>query len=913
VSNKTVDLTPERWAKVESIYHDAIELTEAEQRAFIAAACQDDNALAEYIFDLLQVEESQNSSLNSSIENTIVNAMGFAFGDQNTRRADVSGDRIGPYSIVRLLGEGGMGVVYLAERVDEHFDQRVAIKLGRQRLVDPMVEARLKSERQILANLDHPNIARLFDGGTTDEGVPYLVMEYIPGVQIDTYCDRNRLSIDERLVLFQTICSAVHYAHQNLVIHRDIKASNILVTDDGIPKLLDFGIAKLIDTHGTATDGLTREGMLVMTPENASPEQILDKPITTAADTYALGLLLNRLLTGLPTYALASPTPAEIARIVCHEVPKKPSVRIADELTRATRESDDEGKVSVADSAASRGLSVDRLQKRLRGDLDTIVLNALRKEPERRYRSVNQMADDIRLHLESKPITARAESWHYRTSKFVQRHYVGVAMSAISVAALAAFAVTLSIRNEQIAAERDRAREVSTFLEEIFMSPDPANTRGVDITAKEILAAGAERIRTDFEVGPDIQSALMETIGRVYLNLGEFSPSAEMLEGALALRVESLGEDNAEVARVKNELSEALIREANYDRAKTLLNESLSFHRKSQGDRSIAVARNLFNLAELNLAIGNLDEAETSAMESIEIYETFESEQAIELAGATNVLSRILQVRGDLDRTEEALRRSIAIVRNNEGDDHPLMAYYLQHLGVLLKSKGNLDEAEVTLNQAIDATRRTYGDRHHILADTLAIHGQLLHEKGDLSGAENALRDSLSLGREARGEHHPFVAYYMTSLAMVLHDLDELENAESMLRAALDIYGETLNDDHQYIASALTELGAVLNSLGKHNDAKATIERALRIRRQDYSDSDVLTAVTLAEYGDTLLYLGEHETAEGILEDSYLVLSKNAGRRYARTRAALARLYEVTGRPDAILELPVPATEIEAQ
>ena len=891
MNSKTIDLNPQRWARVEALFDEAADMPAAERDAFIADACSDDIELRGYISSLL------NSDIAGEevIADMIVGALRLIDDGASAETQNLSGDRIGAYRIVREIGSGGMGIVYLAERADDQFEQQVAIKLVRQRLLDPQIESRLMSERQILANLDHPNIARLLDGGTTPDGTPYLVMEYIDGVPIDTYCDTNRLNVDDRLELFRTICGAVQYAHQNLVVHRDIKPSNILVTEGGIPKLLDFGIAKLIDTSGTATDGLTRAGVAVMTPGNAAPEQVLGNPITTATDTYALGILLYSLLTGYSPLAVTNIQQKEIARIIVEQPPERPSRRIEIEKLRTLPA----GKLvkSPGTIGRNRRISIDRLQRRLRGDLDNILLTALRKEPERRYRSANEFAEDIRFHLKSLPVIARADTWRYRTGKFVRRHFAGVATSALLILLLVAFGVVTSMQNRRIADERDRAQEVSKFLEEIFMEPDPARARGLDITAKEILSNGAAQIRRQLEDRPEIQAALMETIGRVYLNLGEYGTSVEMLEESLQIRREIFGEHHSDVAASMNELAVSLIKQGNFDRALILLEEALQQNSGNLATPGAPVAGNLYNLAELHLATGNLVKAQQFSSESVAVYEQMGETYALELAEAKSLLARILQVKGDLDQTEQLLREAIEIVQQSVGDDHPHMAYYLQNLAVLLQSKGELEDAEQMLYQSIEITRRVLGDEHDLLGTSLVMLGSLLHERGDYAAAEEALRDAMQIHVSARGPKHPFVGYDMTSIGMLLHDKGELSAAEEMLRGALNIYQQSLGESHQYIGSALTELGAVLNSSGSAADAEPILLRAIDIRRQDYSSDHPLAATTNSVYGDTLTRLGRYEDAEALLLESLDVLQKQENRKFRRALQAVIRLYEAWGKP----------------
>lgn len=892
MNSKTIELSKERWSRVEELFARAVELKDDERLRYVESACGEDEQLRNYILNLLQAD----SGTEVTIEHTIVNTVRLAFGDDVSEADQMKGQMIGPYRVERLLGSGGMGMVYLAERADQQFDQQVAIKLGRHRLVDPETEVRLRHERQFLADLDHPNIARLFDGGTTDEGVPYLVMEYIDGVRIDTYCDLHRLSVTERLQLFQTICAAVHYAHQNLIIHRDIKATNILVTKEGTAKLLDFGIAKLSDAEGAATDGLTREGAVIMTPANGAPEQINGQTITTVTDVYGLGLLLYDLLSGLRAYETQTLTPSEMARVICEDERISPSRQLARKQRKAESGNDYIALQELKEVAADRSTSFERLLRLLRGDLDTIVLNALQKNPVRRYRSANAIADDIERHLKSMPIVAREDSWRYRSGKFVKRHLAAVSAAALVVVVLAAFTVLLLVQNREIVEERDTAREVIQFLEDIFMAHDPSRARGADISAAEILAEGADRIRDNLDGRPQIQSSLMGTIGRVYYNLGDYQESEEMLEQALQLRLQTDGESHANVAAARNDLAEVLIRRAEYQRAIELLQQSLVVNQLSNNGTSAEVATNLFNLANVYLATGKLDEAESAVRSSIAIFLQLRDQYAIELAEAKSSLARILQVRGDLDQTEVLLREAIEIISDSQGPDHPYMAYYLQNLGVLQRSKGDLIAAEQTLESAIAATRRILGDKHDLLTVTLVDQGMLLHMKGDYDAAERVIREALALGTETHGTSHPRLGLHKTILGMVLHDKEDLGAAETTLRDALTIYEQVLDKHHQYTASALTELGAVLNSAGRPAEALQLLERALQIRRKDYAQNHLLVASTLSEYGDALSRLGRFDEAQALLQASLIVLRERPDRRLRRAYEALARLHVLAGR-----------------
>ncbi len=897
MNSPTADLNPERWAQVERLFDDVADLSAPERAAYLAKVCADDAELRTYVESLARSDLAADTIIEDSIRGVLELAL------PGTRSlSDAIGERIGPYRIVRVIGSGGMGVVYLAERADEQYRQHVAIKLVRQQLINPDIAERLVGERQILANLDHPNIARLFDGGTTADGTPYLVMEFIDGMPIDDYCDSRRLNINERLNLFRTICSAVHYAHQNLIVHRDIKPTNILVTGDGTPKLLDFGIAKLLDAGGAATDGLTREGVLMLTPENAAPEQVLDKPITTAADTYALGVLLYRLLCGHPPYRVGSTRPNDMAQVICYQQPERPSAMVARTYPSAPPPKEqDPDRVTPERVSRYRSTTADKLKRRLTGDLDNIALMALRKEPERRYRSVNELSEDIRLHLGSMPVLARPDTWNYRTGKFVRRHAAAVAMSSLLVAVLIAFGATMIVQNQRIVRERDTAKQVSTFLEEIFMAPDPGNARGLDITAKEILARGADRIAEQLAGQPVIQATLMETIGRVYFNLGEYEPSIEMLEESLRIRRRVLGEDHGDVAAVKNELAVSLTNTAEYDRALSLLQDALEQNRRQFGESSTEVAANLYNLAELLHATGDLDQAEQFSRESLAIYESQGNQYAKEVAEGKSILATILNAKNELGAAETLYREAIALIKENLGDNHPLIAYYLQNLAVVLQAKGDTEAAEAMFHESIKVTREVFGDEHSLLGGSLVMLGTLLHNKGQLDAAEMAFRDALAVHRNARGLDHPYVAYDMTSLAMLLNDQGKLHESERLLREALKLYEESLGPEHQYVASTLTELGAVLIEKGAPEKAIPLLQRAIAIRAKDYPPTNPLVAATNTVYAHALARLGRYEEAERLLLDNYPNLTGNDGPLDRRSRRALlwtADLYEAWNKPE---------------
>src|ERR1700688_3859397 len=415
-----------RWQQIQSLFEQMLNTGDGERAARLGLACGDDLDLRSSVESLLKSD--------ARAEDPLINAIGAAAESLLEEHQDrLLGTRVGPYRVTSILGQGGMSTVYRGERDDSQYQHTVAIKVLHHAVLHPRLRSRLHSERHILATLDHPSIARLIDSGDLDDGTPYLVMEHVDGESIDVYCDSRTLFVRERLEMFLQVCTAVQYAHRNLIVHRDIKAANIFVTGDGTAKLLDFGIAKLLAPESLShTLPVTRLQERILTPENAAPEQVLGRPITTATDIYSLGVLLYQLLTGRSPYRLLSYSQLQLERAICMDDPVRPSQMV---ISRMNGESDaDRSRISDR-----RGLSPQRLRARLSGDLDAIVSMAMRKEPDRRYPSVEALADDLSRHLLGQPVRARQGDWRYNTAKFLRRHVWAVAGVAAAFVGLALF------------------------------------------------------------------------------------------------------------------------------------------------------------------------------------------------------------------------------------------------------------------------------------------------------------------------------------------------------------------------------------------------------------------------------------------------------------------------------------------
>jgi serine/threonine-protein kinase len=750
---------------------------------------------------------------------------------------DRSGQVLGPWRLVRRLGAGGMSDVYLAERADE-YHQQVAIKLVRPGLVSRADYNRLKAERQILARLDHRNIARLLDGGTAEDGTPYLVMEYVDGDPIDVYCERNALTVRERLALFRNVCAAVHAAHQNLIIHRDLKPSNILVTKDGSLKLLDFGIAKFLGTpHTTHTVAVTHASVRLLTPGNASPEQVRGEPITTATDVYLLGLLLYELLCGTRPFRLTDFRLTEIERVICEQSPPPPSQTLAAQA--GTPE-----VLRLEAIARARRTTLARLRRELAGDLDNIVMMAMRKEPTRRYASVDELAADIKRHVGGAPVVACRDTWRYRTTKFLRRHAVAVAAASAFVVLLAVFAATTAVQMRRVAQsralaeqERQRAEEVAQFLVGLFKSSDPDESRGEQMTAREILERGTARIKL-LSSQPEEQAALMETIGRVHLSLGDAAKARPQLEVALASRHKLFHGDHAALASNLSALGSLEVADGHFDKGRSYYEDALAMNQRLFGSRHLAVAQSLQDLGQLEKLQGNLAAAEAALRHSEALYSELAGPQSAQVSSVLNELAQVLHLRGDFAGAEECYRRAIAIDRAMLGNDHAQVAHNLHNLAVTLQEKGDPAAAKPLFEQSLAIFRKVLGEKHPDTLDALGNYGRFLQQSGDLQGAEAVFREVLAMDTEVRGPEHAYTGYDHVNLGLLLERKQQYAEAEKEFREALRIYAAALPPGHMYVASALTGLAQTLLEEGRPAESSSAARDALVIWRKHLPEGD---------------------------------------------------------------------------
>ncbi|HKI00943.1 MAG TPA: serine/threonine-protein kinase [Thermoanaerobaculia bacterium] len=664
------------------------------------------------------------------------------------------GERVGRYRVLREIGRGGTAVIYLAERADDAFRQRVALKVLDRAPRDCEACSRFEQERQILASLDHPNIARLLDGGVDGRGLPYIVMELVEGQPIDQYCEERGLSVDERLALIQTVAGAVAHAHRRLVVHRDLKPSNILVTGAGEVKLLDFGIAKLLDSEvaGPWAAPATRTVMRVLTPEYACPEQVRGEAITTASDVYQLGLVLYELLTGRRAHGVAGGSLADLDRAVCAAEPPRPSA-----------------------VAPGRGLA---------GDLDSIVMMALRKEPDRRYASPADLAADLQRHRSGLPVTAREDGLVYRTGKFVRRHRLAVAAAAAVVVSLVCGLGAALWQAEAATREARKAAEVKDFLVRIFEVANPDESRGRPVTARELLDRGVRRIEA-LKSEPEVQAELLAVAGISYRNLGVYDSARALLEKSLRLRRRLYGERSLATADVESDLGLLAFRAGDSGRAEVFHRAALATRRALLPADDTRVADSLAGLAACALDRDQDVAAATLYQEALAIRRKRSGPVHPEVGKILNDLGMLRHRASDLDGAERLYREALAIQRQAYGPVHPEVADPLHNLGALLKTRGRLPEAEAVFREVIALETRLYGGDHPSMGDSWGYLGHVLRSRGDLAGAEAAYRRALAINRAKRGEGHFATVSARHNLGRLLVQRGLAAEAEPLLRQAL--------------------------------------------------------------------------------------------------------------------------------
>ncbi|MEO7457104.1 MAG: serine/threonine-protein kinase [Gemmatimonadaceae bacterium] len=925
---------PERWRRVEHVLDAVLTSQPDRRREILDEECAGDAALRQEVESLLDSADRAEKFLNIPPSAAAAAAIAEAGSGNHVGR------RVGAYRLVREIGHGGMSRVYRAERDDGAFVQQVAVKLLRSNLDSDADQHRFRAERQILATLNHPNIARLIDGGVTDDGLPFLVLELVNGKPIDAWCNEHALGIAERLELFQTVARATQHAHNNLVVHRDLKPSNIFVDDDGVVKLLDFGIAKLLDPSAAPSAPQTRAGHHWMTPEYAAPEQIRSEPVNTLTDVYQLAAVLYQLASGKLPFGVVESSQREFEdRVLLRDAPSPSSVA-----------------TPASPMAAMSGSA--------RRELDAIVMKGLSKEPNERYASATAMVDDIQRFRDGRPVLAAAGTTTYRIRKFVRRHRKSVAVAAGVVLVLAAAAFRERGLRSEAEGEAHKATAVEQYLVNVFDVADPfapPDPKLGETSARAILDRGAGRIDSVLADEPEVQAELRGVIGRVYGSLGMFDRAAPMFQRALDQQRALHGNSHADVATAEDHLGEVLFRQDQFDKAEPLLLDALAQRRALLGSRDTATAISLDHLGALYQERNDYDKAILFFREALDIRRAVLGDSDVAVANSTNQLGLAYWSKGEYDKAEPFYRSALAIMQRRLGENHPTTASVIHNLAqlkqmqggqvdeaialyrralaakqkslgkahpsvtvnmnnlasLIARERGQLDEAEQLVREALAMDRQTFGEQHSYVAASLDNLATILRMKGNFTEAEQTYRQAFGINRAMFGSEHTAVAFNLNNLANVRQLSGDPAGAVVLFRESVAMYGKLLGEQHpnyttvrvnlaralreagntaeaektfrdleahidsgkQRLAYINTEIGLarILLARGETDKAQPMLERALASARKGYGEESWRTAEAKLVLGTCLAASGKRAAADSLFQASYEVLRKERG------------------------------------
>lgn len=873
----------DRFRRLSGLFDELVALDPASQEERIEELCADEPQLAEELRALLAADAADAGDVlvANVVESEAV----------ELTASEVEGRTLGSWRVVDRLGEGGMGAVYLAERADGAYEARAALKIVRGGLPDSRIIDRFRAERQILAGLSHPGVAKLLDGGATDDGTPYLVMELVEGLPVTEWCEKRHLSIEERLRLFVQICDAVGHAHAALIAHRDLKPSNILVTSDGEPKLLDFGIAKLMEEIEDGGDGVTGS-YPIMTPAYASPERISGARSGVAADIYSLGVILYQLLSGRLPIETGGLTPAQLMSKVTQDVPPLVSSVVEDDVSR----------------------------RRLSGDLDAIVSTALRKEPAERYPSVEALADDVRLHLGRLPIRARRDDWRYRTGKLLRRNAGVVSGGLLLVLLGITFGVNAVFQARAVARERDRAEaqrvaaeQVSGFLEGLFTEADPNQATASDLTARQLLDRGADRILAELDADPGIQASLALVMGRVFRAIGEYEAAEPLLDSALALRARSTAAEASDLADAYVERGALAYDVGDYESAVDLHRRAVAALEEGAPDDLLRIASSHDWLASSLMELGRMDEAEPHARFAVETYRTVDPGPNAELASALSSFTDVLRTRGEISEALAVAEEALSMTRTVYGDDHPEVAHALNQMASTLRQAGRPEEAIPLVEEGLAIRRRAFDGPHVEVAASLGNLANMLSSVERMDEALVSRQASVDMLREIFPGDHPYLAASTNSLASLLAQMGRSGEAEAVYEESLRAHRASFPEGHPNLGYPLTGLGRIYRERGRLEEAEVVLREAYDVRSHGLPAGHWHVAASGLELGVTLDAAGRVEERDHLLEEAgvlldeaYTILAETFGEEDARTeraRGALRAHLEARGLSERAAEL----------
>ncbi len=842
------------WQVIKAHFEELLTLSSQEQQDWLARQAKSDPKTAAKLEQMLAADGDDSSKITRAVSTNIDQLYQQNFNHQE-------GEVIGGYKIEKLIGKGGMGVVFAASRSDKAFEQKVAIKLIQSHSINPDSIRRFESERQILANLNHPNIAHLIDGGTTQKGIPFLVMEFIEGVPILDYCIGKQLNLSERIELFLQVCSAVSYAHQNLIIHRDIKPSNVLVNNEGQIKLLDFGIAKILDPEAYQQDVVnTQAEMRLLSLENASPEQITGDAITTQTDVYSLGNLLYQLLTEETLFQVAKKTRLNLERAICETQPIKPSVAVT------------ENKSAISAKSAER---LKNFKRSIKGDLDTITLKALSKAPQDRYASVEQFSDDIHRYLNHYPIIARPVKFSYQAAKFVGRNKLLVTLSSLLVLSVTFFTISLGIKSTQLEIETQKAiaeskiaKETSEFLSEIFEFSNPNNQDGSEPTASELLASGVEKINK-LDSTPQVKATLLNTLGVVYSKLGKFEKAEQLLSEALNIRKSLSDVPIEELIETQVNLSEAYAELGKYQLAEKGLRESITLANENPQIPAIKTIPAKTNLATILSWNGELEEA-LALNQSVAILAVSHfGENSKEAGSAQSNLGYILSLMGDFDSSIEALKKGLKARRAAYGNNHLETAHSLNHLSFTMANTGQFREALPLAREGLEVRKSIYRAAHPELVTSHNNVATILSNLNQHEEAEKIARESLKIAKEIYPSASFDLGATYYSLGSTLLRKKDFERAIDATNQCLLVLQQILPKQSPQLAFPLTQLGRIHIQNKNYVNAEEVLQKAYDYRKKGLPKGNWQIAESAHLLAIAMTNQDKHAAAKPLAEEAY--------------------------------------------
>lgn len=878
----------EKWENIKKHYNFLLDLSASAREDYLKKVEKKDADLANRLRNMLRADHEDETFLNRPALSKLkeIEEPDFFVGKEIDR-----------YKLMYLIGVGGMGNVYLAERTDLEAHQQVVVKIMNTGYLSSSLRQRFDLERKILSRLNHPHITRIYDGGITEQGLPYIVMEYIDGKPLMEYITDNKLNVDERIELFLDMASAVSYAHQNFIMHCDLKPANILVTNHGIVKVIDFGIAKILEGEDNdLKNQITHTGLIPLTPAYASPEQLTKKPLTIATDTYSLGVVLYEMLTQNKPFPISRNTEySTVEKWITQRDPLKPSNSISPEI----------------ESYAN----LKTWKKKLSGDIDNIILKTLKKNPQERYISVEHLIDDINRYKDNYPVVARPYSLKYRFKKYVKRRKVVVAAAALLLIVLVSGIGATLWQADKARKERDvaqyeatKARQITNFVIELFENSDPDKRASESVTVESILEKGVENL-ANLQDHPKLHSEMLRVVGRLYRLQRLYNPSKEMLEKALEVGLIAYGENHVEPAVTKLELASTLHYLNEDDKAMSYLLEAKPIIQKEFGEISPEYARTLYFLGQFETNKGAYETALDYLIEAELIFDDMDVLSDTELHQLLNIYNGIARVKfmtKDYPSAITNYHKSLAISNQIEGEISQNRSINYYNLSNTYFQMEQMDSADRYINKHLDTYKKLFGDNSgEYSMSGLSLLASIKSEKGEIDEAEETARQALHAAILTYGEKNFNTAISKYTLGEILIKQEKFKDGETAILEATSVFEQILGDSHPSLSVIYATNSENYNAMNNLPDAIIYLRRAIQIHQEYVKDRALDRAdmrFQLAEYMRE--YTPNNDEIELLLSESYATYKQEKGVLDSTTQkigSQLMKWYQKTNQTEKLM------------